>query len=206
MEKPFDARDLMAGENLINEEECIRAYLANVLGFHQYKDVTIDGHGTMWIEEKALGSGIGVRLGKYKFVDRDTLRMPVLIFENRTMQQRYMNDGRAWPNSTECRCIPTITLHGQIGIIFEGKMATPELHTFLKTQMFTNWMDAEGYKVRQVSQPFFQSGAHDPDSGYFMLEFWSEKGIYDTCAFINREFKYAKPPLTSEELFNGTKH
>ena len=76
----------------------------------------------------------------------------------------------------------SLTTYGTPGLVVSGKLATPELHEKL-SQTLTNFMPDPWYHISQDAGAFFQSGSNDPNSGFFMIEFWKPAG---TIHYINR--------------------
>ena len=82
---------------------------------------------------------------------------------------------------------PSLSYHDTVGLIVEGKFATPELHQFLMG-MLTNYMDDPRYEIHRKANAFFQGGSNDPDGGWFYVEFWNPAGVEAFINYVNEHY------------------
>lgn len=81
----------------------------------------------------------------------------------------------------------TMSIHNTFGFVIDGEHATPKLHAFLH-RMLTNWTPDPCYKIHQEAGAFFQGGAHDPDGGWFYIEFWRPGGVKAFMDYLNANY------------------
>ena len=159
--------------------ECMHNLLHDVIGIDQIVIECLSFRPDWTIFDSHFGEVIGV----YKLVD-DAL--PVVGFTH----EKYMHYNKQKRVGALPNFVPRNVHQHNIGIMVEGDMAPPELHSFLMSELFTTWMDKPGYRIRRNASPFFQGGAHEPNGKWFYIEFLGRRDIYKVTAWINENFRY----------------
>lgn len=171
----FDASEFIKGDSL--RERCIS--LLRGLNFNEEfcEGLTFKENGEIFDHDLQRCTGT------YIMVDDG---MPVIGFHAHmrtgyTMSQRLIEGVP--------RFFPTVCQRNEVGIEIREHHATPELHAFLMGDLLTQYDFKPGYTIRKNSKPFFQGGAHEPNGGWFYIEFLGDTDIYKTVRWINENFR-----------------
>ena len=63
--------------------------------------------------------------------------------------------------------------HG-ICLHIQGEFANINMYGVLRAMLGASHRDDPLYALKTRAHPFFQSGSHDPNSDYFLIEFWTD--------------------------------
>lgn len=86
----------------------------------------------------------------------------------------------------------SLCCHGTPALIISGELATRKVHSFIH-RMLTNRTTDPCYQLSQDSGAFFQSGSHDPNCKFFMVEFWRPEGAQAFVDFFNEYYWHYVP-------------
>lgn len=128
-------------------------------------------------------------IGRYGYFNG--IDQPLFSFEN---QSHLTHLTVVDPESSAFKTVFRLNLshHNSAGLLILGDQATPELHEFITTKLFTQEEDAPGYSLRRNSGAFFEGGKGDPHGQWIYIEFNKSEGAQAFVDYINKNYMVEK--------------